>query len=62
MKFQNRFYYLQMNIEANRKNVTNDFRMIFRFVFVHAKTTLSLKCQKMLLKEDFNQNDSLSIS
>ena len=26
-----------MNIEATRKNVTNDFRMNFRYVFVHAK-------------------------
>ena len=38
-KFQNRLYYLQMNIEATRKNVTNDFHMNFRYVFVHAKTT-----------------------
>ena len=29
------------------KNVTNDFRIIFHYVFVHAKTTLSLECQKM---------------
>ena len=35
-----------MNIEATRKNVTNDFRMNFRYVFVHAKTTLSMECQK----------------
>ena len=46
-KFQNRLYYLQMNIEATRKNVTNDFHMNFRYVFVHAKTTLSMECQKM---------------
>ena len=25
-----------MNIEATRKNITNDLRMIFRSVFVHA--------------------------
>ena len=29
--------YLQLNIEATRKNVTKDFRMNFRYVFVHAK-------------------------
>ena len=26
-----------MNIEATRENVTNDFRMSFCYVFVHAK-------------------------
>ena len=30
-----------------KKNVSNDFRMNFRYVFVHAKTTLSMECQKM---------------
>ena len=30
---QNQLYYLQMNIEATRKNVTNDFRKNFRYVF-----------------------------
>ena len=30
-----------------KKNVSNDFRMDFRYVFVHAKTTLSMECQKM---------------
>ena len=30
-----------------KKNVTNDFRINFRYVFVHAKTTLSRECQKM---------------
>ena len=35
-------FYLQMNIKATRKNVTNDFRINFRYVFVHAKTTLSM--------------------
>ena len=38
---------LAMNIKATRKNVTNDFRINFRYVFVHAKTTLSMECQKM---------------
>ena len=32
---------------SNQKNVTNDFRMNFCYVFVHAKTTLSLECLKM---------------
>ena len=30
-----------------RKNVTNDFRINFRYAFVHAKTTLSMDSQKM---------------
>ena len=30
-----------------KKNVTNDFHMNFCYVFVHAKTTLSIKCQKI---------------
>ena len=25
-------------------NVTTDFRIIFRYVLVHAKTTLSMEC------------------
>ena len=33
--------------DRDRKNVTIDFRTIFCYVFVHAKTTLSLECQKM---------------
>ena len=44
------------------KNVTNDFRINFRYVFVHAKTTLSMDARKCSIKEDFNQIDSLSIS
>ena len=46
----------------DQKNVTNDFRINFRFAFVHAKTTLSMDSRKCSIKEDFNQNDSLSIS
>ena len=38
-KFQNLLYYLQMNIKATRKNVTNDFLINFRYVFINAKTT-----------------------
>ena len=30
-----------------KKNVTNDFRINFRHVFVHEKTTLSMECKKM---------------
>ena len=29
------------------KNVTNDFRINFRYVFVHAKTPLAMDSQKM---------------
>ena len=37
-----------MNIKAiGKKNVTNDFRINFCYVFVHAKTTLSMECQKL---------------
>ena len=32
---------------SDQKNFTNDFRMNFRYVFVHIKTTLSMKCQNM---------------
>ena len=30
-----------------KKNVTNDFRTNFRYVFVHAKKTLSIEYHKM---------------
>ena len=33
--------------QRDLKNVTNDFRINFRYVFVHAKSTLSMECQKM---------------
>ena len=33
--------------QSDQKNVTNDFRIIFRYEFVHAKTTLSMDSQKM---------------
>ena len=34
--------------QSDQKNkFTKDFRLNFRYVFVHAKTTLSLECQKM---------------
>ena len=32
---------------SDRKNNTIDFRINFRFVFVHAKKTLSMECQTM---------------
>ena len=38
---------LAINIKAARKNVTNDFRINFHYLFFHAKTTLSMECQKM---------------
>ena len=44
---KNRLYYLQMNIKATRKNVTNDFRINFRYEFVRVKKTLSMECQKV---------------
>ena len=33
--------------QSDQKNVTNDFRINFYYVFVHAKTTMSMECQKM---------------
>ena len=33
--------------QSDQKNTTNDFRINFSYVFVHAKTTLSMECQKM---------------
>ena len=39
--------------QSDQKNVTNDFRINFRYVFVQAKTTLSMKCQKMQHKGGF---------
>ena len=38
---------LANNIKAARENVTNDFRSNFRYLFVHAKTNMSLEYQKM---------------
>ena len=35
------------NIKATRKNNTNDFRINFRSIFVHAQPTLSVECQKL---------------
>ena len=32
------------NHQSDQKNVENDFRINFRYVFVHAKTTLSMEC------------------
>ena len=37
MEMVNWLHYLHMSIEATRENVTNDFRMSFCYVFVHAK-------------------------
>ena len=33
--------------QSDQKNVTNKFRIHFRYVIVHAKTTPSMECQKM---------------
>ena len=33
--------------KSDQKKCYNDFRMSFRYVFVHAKTALSMECQKM---------------
>ena len=32
---------------SDQKNITNDSRINFHYVFVHAKTTLSVEYQKM---------------
>ena len=36
-----------------KKNVTNDFRIKFCYVFVQAETTLSMECQKIHHQEGF---------
>ena len=33
--------------QSDQKNVTNDFCINFRYVFVHTKMTLSMDSQKM---------------
>ena len=33
--------------QSDHKNITNDFRIHFCNVFVHAKMTMSMECQKM---------------
>ena len=33
--------------QVTRKYVTNDFRIHFGYVIVHAKATLSLECQRI---------------
>ena len=45
-----------------KENVTNDFRIKFRYVFAHAKRRCQLNTRKCSFMEDFNQNGSLSIS
>ena len=48
---------------SDQKNVTCDFRMNFRYVFVHhAKRLCQWNARKCSINKDFNQNDSLSIS
>ena len=38
---------LAIEHRSDQKNVTNDFHMNFHYVFVHAKTTLSMEYQKI---------------
>ena len=45
--FKISFITCKSTLKRPEKNVTNDFCMNFRYVFVHAKTTLSMECQKM---------------
>ena len=33
--------------QSEQQNVTSDLRIHFRYVIVHAKTTLSLECQRI---------------
>ena len=39
--------------QSDQKNVANDISLNFRYVFVHAKTTLSMECQKRSHQEGF---------
>ena len=51
--------------QSDQKNVTNDFRINFRYVFVHAKNDSANGMPENVhcsINEDFNQTDSLSIS
>ena len=46
-----------------KKNVTNDFHILFRYVFVYAKTTQLMECQKKVAsRRVLTKNASLSIS
>ena len=46
-----------------QKNATNDFRMNFRHVFVHAKRLCQWNARKCSIREDFNKKkDNLGIS
>ena len=35
--------------QSDQKNVSNDFCINFRYVFVHAKTTLSMECPRRIV-------------
>ena len=48
--------------QSDKRNVTNDFRMHVRYVIVHAKTTRHWNARECSIKEDLNQNGTLSIS
>ena len=54
--------YYKRTSKRPEKNNTNDFRINFRYVFVHAKRLCQWNARKCSIKEDFNQNDSLSFS
>ena len=45
--------------QSDQKNDTNDFRINFRYVFVHAKQLCQWNARKCSINEDFNQNGSL---
>ena len=44
--FKTGFITCKRTSKRPEKNVTKDFRMNFRYEFLHAKTTLSMECQK----------------
>ena len=47
---------------SDQKNVTNDFRINFAMHSYTQKRLCQWIARKCSIKEDFNQNDSLSIS
>ena len=47
MEVLNSAVLLEHEHQTDQKSVTNDFRIHFRYVLVHAKTTLSVECQKV---------------
>ena len=51
--FKKQLYNLQTNIIETRRNVTNVFCLHFLYVIVHAKTTMSIECQRILHQGGF---------